>query len=116
MPSVRIPIDDGFTLKGRVPGRRGLWDEFEFRYRPATYARIAAYQRDMRDGSAEAQTNATVALLRDQVKEWTARDQTGNILPLSAPVLRELYKPVLDQLVDAVCGYSAAEAEEDEKN
>jgi hypothetical protein len=105
-------IHDGYTLDATV---RGL----AVRYRPALPEAVFEYRRGLR-GDAAAEAKATTHLLKEHLVGWDAQLRGGDGVvrdaDLSAENLRRLPPPLLEGLVDLVCGYGPAQQAADQKN
>ena len=110
-------IHDGYTSDGKVEAA-GRWPELNFRYRVALPEAVFEYRRACRAGGKE-ELAAAVSLLKGQLVSWDATllaDGKEEGAPVSPENIRRLPAPVLDRLVDLVCGYGPAQAAADAKN
>lgn len=110
-----IFIDDGFTLQGKITELRGVHPEIHFTYRPAMPVRAYAFASSRLNRTPEEQLEETAKLLAEHVTDWDARDRVGNVLPRDVRTFKGIYARALDQMLDAVLGYSPAARSEDEK-
>jgi hypothetical protein len=102
--SVRIRINDGCTVWGQVPALQGMHDGLKFEFRPALPTRVVEYLNCPKP-TAQKTMDAMVGLLVEHVVSW---EEDG---PVSDSALREVFYPVLIQMVDHVCGYSPVDLE-----
>lgn len=112
-PSVFIP--DGYTFKGKIDGRAGLWPDVTFKYRPALPHAANEYLAAARRTGEDA-TEADVALLVKHVLSWDAVAADNSAVPLNAAALRKVFPPILTVLVNHVLGYTGPQQETDVKN
>ena len=109
----RVLIRDGYTFEGDVPAQ-GPWPAIHVRYRPAMPEEVSDYLiADRRTGKAK--LDATVKLLAKHVLGWDITDD-GHATKPDADTLRRLPYPILEDLVNLVCGYTGTQQEADEKN
>lgn len=110
MPS--IFINDGLTLDATIEARPGLHPALRVKYRPALPEKVNGYLKELRL-SGKAHTDAGVDLLAEHLVSWDAKDDAGNEVPISPRVLRRIYQPLLERLLDLVTTYSAPQREAD---
>lgn len=113
VPCALIP--DGYTFKGKVDARPGLWPEVNFKYRPALPNAANEYLAAARR-TGEDSTEADVALIVRHVPSWDAADATGEALPLNALTLKRVFPPILTVMVNHILGYTPPQQEADVKN
>ena len=99
-----IYLDDGYTLDGLVPARLG-YPPVRFKYRPALPEKVYAFTREPRPASQH--IDAVVTLLAEHLVSWDVKGRDGNLLPVTAHVLRRIAVPVLEAMLDHVTGYTA---------
>lgn len=114
-PYLCLLIDDGFTLEGYIPPRKGVHGEVNFTYRLAPPKRVYEYGQEPR-GTGQQMLNAVTKLLAELLVKWDVRDRQGNEVPITPAVLARVPVPVLEQMVNAVTGYGSAQREDDLKN
>lgn len=110
-----IFIDDAFTLPGKVTPLQGVHPEINFTYRPTLPQRAYEFSASVTGRGPTERMNETVRLLVEQVTGWDAKDGAGNAIAIDARILRRVFARVLDQMLDAVLGYSPAARDDDEK-
>lgn len=107
--------DDGYVLAGKVPGLRGVYPTIRFRYRPCLPEETYSFLRKEKPTGA-AMLAATTEVLKRHLVEWNVVDAAGQPVPITEGVLRKVYHPVLESLLNHVFAYAAADADADEKN
>lgn len=112
--TLRIP-KDGYTFKGKLEAKEGLWPEVNFSYRPALWSAYQDYQiASKRNGDESAV--ALSEFLVQYIGKWDAVDSDGSALPLTPAVLRECPIPALTILMEHVAGYMGKREAADAKN
>jgi hypothetical protein len=110
-----ILIRDGYTFKGRIEERAGLWPEVHFEYRPALQVQANDYLTRPRRNGEEA-TAADVELVARHLVRWDATAEDGALLPIKADTLRGIWQPVIQIFINHILGYTASEQAADAGN
>lgn len=106
-------IDDGYTLKGFLPGLDGVYPDVRFRYRLAGPLAVSEY---LSQSKGEPQLAAMVSLVAKHLVEWDVKDRAGNRVPIREDILRRVPFFALDKIAGMISGYMPADMEQDEKN
>lgn len=106
-------IDDGYTLKGKIPGLPGVYPDVRFRYRLAGPLAVSEY---LSQAKGEPQFEAMVNLAAKHLIDWDAKDRAGNRVPITENVLRKIPFFALDKIAGSIAAYMPADLEDDEKN
>lgn len=110
-------INDGYTLKGKIEGRPGLYPEIHFTYRPAVPPRVQQYIAASK-GNADAAFANDIKMLVEHLREWDLKDSDGLPVPLDEKVfrIRPGFYPAIGGFLDFICGYAAPVWSDAEKN
>lgn len=111
----KVLIRDGYTKTTTMPARFGM-PAVTFSYRPALSQRAWEYAAAPKDTGAK-HANEVVKLLTDHVVSWDIDgEKDGEVAEINAANLKLCPRPLLEFLVDCVCGYGPDEVEADRKN
>lgn len=102
-------INDGYTLKGKIPGKGPLPD-LNFTYRMALDSDFSEYSQKQQGKTGKASTDCKVAFLAKFIKSWDIE------APLTVDTMKMLPLPVISMLFDYVLGYAVDDQVDDEKN
>lgn len=109
----RVLIGDGYTIDGRFPGK-GYVPPVDFKFRPALPEVVYGFLRSKRDTGKEA-IKATTDILIAHLVSWDVEDKDGSPVEITAANLKQTPQPLLEFMLDCVCGYEKPR-EDAEKN
>jgi hypothetical protein len=107
MPSARI--NDGRTLTGTVPGIPGLYDGFDFDYRPARPAAVYEHRRAATTKTPAGELRADCEHVLAHLTGWNLQDDSGADQPRSVDTLQGLFHTALNVMLNHVNGYTVSE-------
>ncbi len=114
---MRLVLDDGYTLEGKTeesvankvtgePMFTGL-PVINYRYRPALPDALAEWRYALnRATSGKMELDATTKFVSDHLVSWDVADARGNVIGLTADIVRRIPEPILDQLVKAIATWA----------
>lgn len=108
-------IDDGYTRQGYIAAAPRLHGALRCTYRPALPEERFEFVRQQ-DPDARAYCRRMAAWLDKHVLGWDAKNSKGESVAKGPEAFLRLHPEVLNKLYEQVMGYSAGDAEADEKN
>ena len=128
----RVLIRDGYTVEDKFRSKLFNLPEVVFKYRPALPEKVFDFMMARKETGRDQLRHIAEMLkyhlvswdIEDDVEEQVLNPDTGvqekvkrvDVVPISIDNLKRVPKPILEYIVDAVCGYTPAKAEADEKN
>lgn len=108
-----IPANDGYTLQGFVDAEPGMAEAVRFSYRPISAEKQASYNalltslKDTTNNPAVFRKRAEI--LKERLVSWDAKDNGGQLLPLTVASIRSLSPELFWRVFGIVYGTMATD-------
>lgn len=98
-------ISDGYTQDGYIAAERGLYEDFNFEFRPMTRTEIAILSKDiLKESNPQQQEFIAAKTVRKHIMSWDLKDERDEIVSLNTENIRRMHPMLFSRVYQILQG------------